>query len=299
MKYVKILFYGSVLSLAIVIFVSLRYVIENHEIGMQIYQERKKEMRYILQWTSPQDIPFVYMGKGQQGFIDRNCTHKNCIVTSNKSYFDDYTKFDVIVFAGPELVRMYKDQLPRKRSAKQKYVFASIESSDNYPVCSHMFNNYFNWTWTYRLDSDVRWGYITIKDSMNRIIGPKKDMNWIKLEDMDEVDEEFKRKLKTKRKAAAWFASNCYSLSKREHFVRELQLELYKYKQHIDVYGDCGLFSCSRDNEDKCNKLIESTYYFYLSFENSFDEDYLTEKLLRPLQNNAVPIVYGGANYTR
>ncbi|KAJ8728733.1 hypothetical protein PYW07_006429 [Mythimna separata] len=33
--------------------------------------------------------------------------------------------------------------------------------------------------------------------------------------------------------------------------------------------------------------------------ENSFDEDYVTEKLLTALQHNMVPIVYGGADYTR
>ncbi|KAJ2937861.1 hypothetical protein O0L34_g18682 [Tuta absoluta] len=45
--------------------------------------------------------------------------------------------------------------------------------------------------------------------------------------------------------------------------------------------------------------MIKNNYYFYLSFENSFCDDYVTEKLLNAVQNYAVPIVYGGANYSR
>lgn len=37
-------------------------------------------------------------------------------------------------------------------------------------------------------------------------------------------------------------------------------------------------------------------YYFYFSIENSFSEDYVTEKLLHALKHYAIPVVYGGAN---
>ncbi|XP_052752403.1 alpha-(1,3)-fucosyltransferase C-like [Galleria mellonella] len=256
-------------------------------------------MKYILQWTSPQNVPFVYMGVGQQGFIDRNCQFTNCIVTSDKTYLGDIKKFDVIAFAGPEVVHMPDRNLPQERSLEQKFVFTNIESSHYYPVCSNRFDGFFNWTWTFRLDSEARWGYIIIRDAKNNIIGPNKIMHWIKFEDMDPVSEEVKAELKTKTKTAAWFVSNCYSKSRRERFVKDLVIELEKYNLTIDVYGNCGTLSCPRDNEQLCEDMIKETYYFYLSFENSFSEDYVTEKLLHGLQNNAIPIVYGGANYTR
>ncbi|KAJ8728284.1 hypothetical protein PYW08_016669 [Mythimna loreyi] len=265
----------------------------------QNVSDNRVNLKYILQWTSPHNVPFVYMGKGQEGFIERKCPYTNCIVTADRSYFGgDYTKFDVIAFAGPELSYTYQ-QLPVKRSSHQKYVFASIESSDNYPVCSTQYNGFFNWTWTFKLDSEVRWGYFTIRDKNNAIVGPNKEMQWMKLEDMDPVSEDFKQELKTKTKAAAWFVSNCYTKSKRENVASKLNHELRKYNLSVDVFGKCGPLKCSRDNEDDCDKLIKSDYYFYLSFENSFSEDYVTEKLLRALNNNAVPIVYGGADYNR
>ncbi|KAJ0177336.1 hypothetical protein K1T71_007345 [Dendrolimus kikuchii] len=274
---------------------------ENQESSVKDDKNKEHElpMKYILQWTSARNVPFVYMGVGQKTFIEKKCPYTNCFVTADRKYLGDYTKFDVIAFSGTEVIHMNRERLPAKRAPHQKYTFTNIESADNYPVCSNRFNRYFNWTWTFRLDSEVRWGYMTIRDKYKNIVGPNKIMQWMKLEDMDPVTEEFKEKLKTKSKAAAWFVSNCYTRSNRAAYVRELQKELKKYNLEIDIYGHCGTKQCSRDNEDACDSLIKEKYYFYLSFENSFDEDYVTEKLLHALNYNAIPIVYGGANYTR
>ncbi|CAH2980158.1 unnamed protein product [Chilo suppressalis] len=258
-----------------------------------------KKMKYILQWTSAQNVPFVYMGVGQEGFTSRKCPFTNCIVTPDKNYLSDITKFDVIAFSGPEVIRLQNKNLPQVRSEKQKYVFASIESSHYYPICSNSLDGFFNWTWTFRLDSEVRWGYMLIKDSNNNTIGPKKIMHWMKVEEMDRVNDEFKDKLRTKTKAAAWFVSNCFDKSGRMDLAIHLKRELKKYDLELDIYGACGTLTCSRDKQDYCHKMLDKTYYFYLSFENSFSEDYVTEKLLHALQNNVVPVVYGGANYTR
>jgi hypothetical protein len=259
----------------------------------------EKPLKYILQWTAPQNVPFVYMGQGQEGFKSRNCPHTNCIVTANRDFLEDVTKFDVIAFSGPEVIRIPNAYLPRHRSPKQKYVFASIESSHYYPVCSNRFDGFFNWTWTFRLDSEVRWGYMLIKDSNNNTIGPNKIMHWMDLKEMDPVSKDFKEKLGSKKRAVAWFVSNCFDKSGRLRFAMDLKIELKKYGLQLDIYGKCGTMSCPRDKQDECDKTLDKYYYFYLSFENSFSEDYVTEKLLHAVRNNIVPIVYGGANYTR
>jgi alpha-1,3-fucosyltransferase len=258
-----------------------------------------KELKYILQWTNPRNVPFVYMGVGQEGFIKRNCQYTNCFVTSDKNYLGDVSKFDVIAFAGTEMGASNNAKLPQKRSPHQKYAFTNIESAGNYPICTDMFDNFFNWTWTYRLDSDTKWGYIIVRDADGNIIGPKTDMHWMKLEDMNPVSEEVAAQLRNKTKAAAWFVSNCKSQSGRERYVRELQKALEPYDLKVDIYGTCGPHKCDRSNEEQCFQIIKTDYYFYLSFENSFSEDYVTEKLLHGLKYSAIPIVYGGANYTR
>ncbi|XP_053607869.1 alpha-(1,3)-fucosyltransferase C-like [Plodia interpunctella] len=277
---------------------ALSAVINKTKSGV-ILSTKPSKLKYILQWTKPENVPFVYMGVGQNTFFENKCKYTNCYVTSNRYYLEHYTLFDVIIFAGPEVVLMDDYHLPAERSSTQKYVFATIESSQFYPVCSYKFDGYFNWTWSFRLDSESRWGYIVIRDKKNKIIGPNKVMHWMKLEDMEPVSEEFKMSLKTKTKAVAWFVSNCFSRSRRELVARRLGNELAKYSLTVDVYGQCGFLSCPRDNEQKCEDMIKKTYYFYLAFENSFSEDYVTEKILHGLKNNAIPIVYGAANYTR
>ncbi|XP_072931535.1 alpha-(1,3)-fucosyltransferase C-like [Epargyreus clarus] len=312
--YMKIFILCALFTILVVIHISVRQLqlkygtinskVENsaQEPSTDTYEEsasKEQVMKYILQWTSPKNVPFVYMGEGPKGFIDRNCPYTNCFVTSKRDYLGDYSKFDVIAFSGPEVVRMPKELLPKRRSPHQKFAFASIESADYYPVCSNRLDGFFNWTWTYKLDSEAKWGYIVVRDAQNKIIGPKREMHWIKFEDMDPVGDELKNQLKTKTKAAAWFVSNCYSRNGREIFAHKLHDEMKKYNLTLDIYGNCGSLKCPRNEEEKCDEMLKKDYYFYLAFENSFSEDYVTEKLLHGLKHTAVPIVYGAANYTR
>lgn len=64
-------------------------------------------------------------------------------------------------------------------------------------------------------------------------------------------------------------------LAGRELYVEELQ-------QHVavDVFGDCGELLCNKDDMAECYTLVlQPTYKFYLAFENSMCEDYITEKV--------------------
>lgn len=287
---------------AIVIFIYASYTDYYITQFNNFYEYENETLKYILQWTSPKTMPFVYMDVGRAGFKSRNCTYTNCVVTPNRSLLGDLRKFDVIMFHGPELHRAPRSKdWPKNRAPHQKYVFASVESSHYYPVCSPNLDNFFNWTWTFRLDSDARWGYMLIKDSKNTVIGPNKIMHWMKLEDMDPVSEEFKVQLRSKFKAAVWFVSNCNDKSGRKAYADKLQIQLQaKYNLTLDVFGKCGTMKCGGWNsQESCDKLIKENYYFYLAFENSLSEDYVTEKLLRALKFDSVPIVLGFANYTR
>ncbi|XP_038221305.1 alpha-(1,3)-fucosyltransferase C-like [Zerene cesonia] len=256
-----------------------------------------RNFKYILQWTRRFSAPFDYLSEGNAAFVKNKCNHTNCYVTDDKNYFLDQREFDAIVFNGKDVIHLWPFQMPAQRSPKQKFIFGAMESPDNFPACDEHLDGYFNWTWTYKLDSDFRWAYITIFDLNGTIVGPNIGMNWPK--HMDEIGDELKTKLSRKTKAVAWFVSHCSTRSRREDFVADLDDELNRYGLSVDVYGSCGTLSCPRSDERSCFKMIEDKYHFYLSFENSFSEDYVTEKLLTALNNYAVPIVFGAADYTR
>ena len=66
----------------------------------------------------------------------------------------------------------------------------------------------------------------------------------------------------------------------------------------VDIYGKCGKLKCSREKESDCYQMVEETYKFYLSFENSVCDDYVTEKFFNVLRYNVIPVTYSGANFT-
>lgn len=260
--------------------------------------EKKSGLIYILEWTPFYREPFNYLGMGQYAFIKRNCTFQNCFLTNDRSYFDDLTDFDVLIFNAffyPQGIVT----IPDKRSETQEYVLAGVEPASYFPVFPE-FNGLFNMTWTYKLKSDVIYPYIYVKNIDGEVIGPRKHMHWMDIKDMDTTKYEIINLLGHKSIAAAWIVSNCYTTTERGPFIYELQKELDKYGHRIDIYGDCGTLKCPRGPQMKeCYDKIERDYYFYIAFENSFCEDYVTEKILHGLNHYAVPVVLGGANYTR
>ena len=67
------------------------------------------------------------------------------------------------------------------------------------------------------------------------------------------------------------------------------------------MYGKCGDLTChddlnNGDPENLCYGLLESSYKFYLAFENSLCQDYLSEKFYNALVHRAVPVVLSGAD---
>ncbi|XP_047024591.1 alpha-(1,3)-fucosyltransferase C-like [Helicoverpa zea] len=251
-------------------------------------------IKYILQWTRPTKEPFTFMKAGQDLFIERRCPVNNCYVTWNRTFLSNLTDYNAVLFYCHDVSRGFI-RIPKKRSGHQKYVFVSPEPAAYYPVYHERYNGFFNMTWTYRLDSEVFYGYILVRDREGKKIGPKEIMHWPKTSEMLRINHKLKEKLNRKRIAAAWLVSNCHSLGGREGIALKIKNELKsKYNMTLEIFGACGHML-----PDMFWQMLERDYYFYFSFENSISEDYVSEKLLNALQHYMVPIVYGGANYTR
>lgn len=259
---------------------------------------KNRDVIYMLEWM-PLNIhePIDFLELGQKSFFNRQCRYQNCFLTDNNSYFADVTKFDVLLF---NVINLRTGmELPKRRSIDQIYVLYGMEHLGHCPL-STLYNVFFNLTWTYKLKSDSPFPYIAIKNELGDVIGPKENMRWMETYEMKPTSKYVKRKLNKKKIAAAWIVSHCDTVNKRYEFVEELQIYLVQYNHSVDIYGRCGKTLCPLNEAmNECYALIQSDYYFYLSFENSFHSDYVTEKLLHGLEHFAVPIVYGGANYTR
>ena len=91
---------------------------------------------------------------------------------------------------------------------------------------------------------------------------------------------------------AAWFVSNCASDSDRESVVGGLR----STGLTVDVYGRGSCSDPGRQCEQNCLQLLNTTYKFYLAFENSICADYVTEKFFKVLPYNVIPVVLNGAN---
>ena len=82
-------------------------------------------------------------------------------------------------------------------------------------------------------------------------------------------------------------ASNCHSLSKREGYISELRHHI-----PVDTFGKCGDRRCSEPRA-QCYRRLAESHLFYLAFENSLCDDYITEKFWLPLEVGLVPVVRG------
>lgn len=258
---------------------------------------------YIGEWATP-GLKFAYpeLKVGQHGFMTRNCSFVNCFYTTDHYYFNDIKSYDVLLFNARDFCSGSMSSAPSKEE-NQQYIFLGFEPASLCTIYETKVT--FDLTWTYKLTSDIVRPPFIIKNMRNEIIGPRKNMNWdSKVENMPPLDAKVKHILKDKNYAAAYISSHCDENSPQQQFVAKLENELNKKGQVLHTYGGCGHMQCELKHESgkrvpKCAEVIRKDYYFFLAFEDALVEDYVTDKLLYALQGYAVPIVYGGANYTR
>ena len=187
------------------------------------------EKKLILLWseTSRQT-------RGAHIFAD--CPENRCAITTNtEAYYNRSAA--VLFFAGAPDDSGRPG--PTRAFSSQFFVFVLGESPKNAVPTGFMKDeNFFNWTMTYRLDSDIRAHY-TYKVPLE-----KKRRNFAA----------------GKTKLVAWIVSHCNTSSERERYITELGTFI-----PVDIYGKCGNLSCG--NHSECMGNIRN-YKFYLSFEN-------------------------------
>ena len=193
--------------------------------------------------------------------VTNNVTGHSCTFTYDQSML---MKSDVVFFPA----KLMGHQMPPSRASGQRWVYFSHESLLYYPL-EPRFRFVFNHTMTYHSHSDI-------PVPMGRTI--KKEEPHFNVTG-----------LKKKSKSAVWMSSHCDTLSQREELVRQLATYV-----KVDIYGGCGARECSR-KRPWCEDIM-SDYKFYLAFENSKCDGYISEKPWVGLDLGMVPVVYGAGS---
>ncbi|XP_067641988.1 alpha-(1,3)-fucosyltransferase C [Eurosta solidaginis] len=221
-----------------------------------------------------------------------HCPEYHCELTNNRDFLPTVEMFDAVLFHTAEPFPLIQS-VPSKRSAHQQYLFALMEPPGETKHVLSDEEGFYNLTMSYRLDSDVVWPYQFIEDiETGELVAPAIHAKWRQVP-TDWNDTIIEQLWKGKSRMAAWFVSHCDTLSKREKLAEALQDHI-----DVDIYGKCGNFSCPR-NSNACDELLDKRYKFYFSFENSLCNDYVTEKLYNAMKRNVLPVVFGGADYSR
>lgn len=229
-------------------------------------------VKTILYWKGMFSNKTFYLGEGD---IFQNCPFNQCYATTDTSYVN-IEDFDAILFHGAELE---SKNLPTIRTLKQYYIFVNLESPVNRPIHENFFETYFNITMTYRLDSDIVWPYGFVRHlESDKIVAPSTDIVW-DVPDEENNDKRLMNTIAGKNKEVAWLVSNCPAKSGRWEYVKELSKHI-----NVDIYGSCGNRTACPYTRDCFRELFEPNYFFYLSFENSLCQDYITEKLYKTLR---------------
>ena len=189
------------------------------------------------------------------------------------------------------------NDLPPRKNYWQKWIVENQEPPSLYRI-GNFLDGKINLTCTYHKHSDLPcvYGYYFPLDKY--YLGPylniaKTDRNNIYLEELINTYKKYRINLnsivKNKAHEVLWFVSHC-GLTERDNLANQLEQNGIK----INRFGSCGQHDPCKDKFDvKCVGKYASKYWFYLAFENSICEYYITEKPWNAFIHGIVPIVYG------
>jgi len=251
---------------------------------------------HTLSWFIT-NLGFSWENNAHVGLEDFGCDQESykCIITTNRSYLEDESMFDGIMFHQPDI---FGEDLPdqTKRKAHQVYIFHTRESPQHmgnigFNIGPEVNNNFFNVTHSYSSKSAIHSPYGKFVKIREHPQG----------EDLDKYivnyGKQNTRNMSGMNFAGAILTSNCNSHSNRVEVLAQLATLM-----QVDVFGLCGKPPPVPDKDSRSGHFVEGyvilgkSYPFLFAFENSLCEDYVTERFFSSIQGNMIPVVYNGAN---
>ena len=190
-----------------------------------------------------------------------SCQYKNCKMSFNPN---EAKVSDAVIFHWFKQLKHYPNYT---RPRNQVWIFIQHEPTRQYvrnstvwPFWAPGMRNNFNWTMTYSRYSDIQLPY-----------------GMMKLKPSSSKPRDYLAIAKSKTRDAVWIVSKCPTSGRREEYLNILK----KYID-VDVLGACGRnWSCGvRSNHplNNCFDILNTTYRYYLAFENDLCDDYVSEK---------------------
>ncbi len=119
---------------------------------VEFYRDKRKPEftteKLILLWTKTDDF------EQSIPYLDRCAINKCRVIRNNQSMFD-LRDADALIFDDAELKII---DLPINRFVHQRYIYFNLKPPDQ-SSDSKWAKNYFNWTATYRVDSEIYWPF--------------------------------------------------------------------------------------------------------------------------------------------
>jgi hypothetical protein len=180
--------------------------LEHYELMAQYEQEALSSPEHvpykkILFWNEAYGNKNYGVGIGPDVLKKAGCPVWQCETSDNRTGAEEY---DAVIF---HLRSWTKDDLPKVRSPTQRYVFWSIESAGFRFVNTHLMTDFFNWTMTYRWDSDIINSYGWFEPTTEN--GPSLHPSLNELKQIWSNNQSKINYAEGKSKMAAWFVSNC------------------------------------------------------------------------------------------
>lgn len=252
----------------------------------------------IILFLTPETFyadPLWYLGKELSNpFASRRCAYSRCVISSDPSLVEQAS---LVVFQGP-----YSGQccsrngdsvactigngsveihfaIPKAKPGRAVVYFQMEAPARAEQKCLEPLDDAVNYTWSYRLDSDIYYPYGRIERLPN---GSQK---------LDDYGQ------RSYAKNVLWYVSNCGGTALASSRY-EYALALGRYID-VDIYGQCSGRSdrCPRYDgssaAESCRRNHRSSFRFYFAFENSHCNEYVTEKFFDALKYGNVPIVRG------
>ncbi|XP_052773415.1 alpha-(1,3)-fucosyltransferase fut-6-like [Mya arenaria] len=252
------------------------------DIPINFYSKHKTNTSFTkIQSTSiPNKIIDILLYKEQPFATERavnkwlsNCFYNNCKATNKHAQWKNVS---AVVYYYHAAFGIDKDPpISRaERDPNQVWVYLNHEpplkiNAQNFK--SKTWLNTFNWTMTYRFDSDV---FIPYGSLATKYSPQHKDYSAI---------------YNMKTDVAFWMVGDCKAESGRDAFVYELQ----KHGLKVNTYGSCGQ---GKLDTNKTQEALQR-HKFYLALENTFCKDYVTEKFFDRYNDDLILVVRGGADY--